>query len=99
MFFLLSVKKSKTSYFSSMRLYDTKFTYRPSNFEVSFQNCFFKIKHFKVMLQWLYKFDGGLNIYICCNFEIVANLIYTESDVNLLPVTLFSENSSLEGTC
>ena len=50
------------------------------------------------MLQWLYKFDGGLNIYICCNFEIVANLIYTESDVNLLPVTLFSENPSQEGT-
>lgn len=58
----------------------------------------FLIKHFKVMLQWLYKFDGGLNIYICCNFEIVANLIYTESDVHLLPVTLFSKNSSLEGT-
>ena len=50
------------------------------------------------MLQWLYKFDGGLNICICCNFEIVVNLIDTESDVNLLPVTLFSENSSLEGT-
>ena len=36
--------------------------------------------------------------HICCNIEIVANLIYTESDVNLLPVTLFSENPSLEGT-
>lgn len=58
----------------------------------------FLIEHLKVMLQWLYKFDGGLNIIICCNIEIVANLIYAESDVNLLPVTLFSENPSPEGT-
>ena len=97
MFFLLSVKKSKTSYFSSIRLYDTKFTYWPSNFEASFQNGFFNwaiwesYASMAIQIWWWSE-------HICCNIEIVANLIYTESDVNLLPVNLFSENPSLEGT-